>query len=377
MNVTRSSILRRAHAGGGRWKGRGAEMAAWGKRAAVWGLLAAGLILPAGCSAGAAAGGATPAATRTRAPSRTATLSPTVAPTATEIPTVVPVVTASPGPRPDLELVNVTILNDMPWDFVFMAEMVNNTDEPMIFNEREVGLVLTFERWWEWAEIYHGYKEVRLRPLSSIYQSMNCILYPGEKGVVGFTSVAESPEKGQDLPNDEILSEYPAQQGTRLLGYQAIFRQWEDLRQQYPFNEPVKGYSDELFTGYHPAANNLQYSIIEGKIIFDFDVTIKLPKYGSNYDLSWLLLYDSLGRIINILFTRDIFCDETYCLGQEEYQIHGIGSNNRITSDMDGNTHWWKPLIEITDGQLERIDHIRVVNEIMNASICMNPLSAE
>jgi hypothetical protein len=351
-----------------------------GKRLLACLALAAGLILAAGCAAGPDPASGTGAATRTRAPSRTASLPPTVTPTATEIPTVVPVVTASPGPKPDLELVNVTILNDMPWDFVFMAEMVNNTDEPMIFNEREVGLVLTFERWWERAGDRHGYDQVNLRPIVGTIQSMNCILYPGEKGIVAFFSRSVEIISDNTMPGGgEVLSEPIQQQGTQLIGYQALFRPWKDLRQQYPFNEPVYGYPDELKNSYHPEAENFTYRLEGNRIIVEFDVNVQKPEYGGHYASSWMILYDKDENIINILQTVPLYCKGVGCFKNRMYHLFGIGSNSYVKDDPtvapDVYTDYWKPLVEIDNEQLQLIDHIRVLNELQNYSMCIDPLS--
>jgi hypothetical protein len=339
------------------------------------------LLMLAGCTAGplTATGPASPSVSQTRAPTRTEAPPPTVTPTATEIPTVVPVVTPSPGPKPELELVNVTIVNDMPWAFIFMGEIKNNTDEPMIFNEREFGLHLTFERWWEWANVYHGLMEVNLRPLNSMFQVMNCIIYPGETGVVAFNTRAVCPNNTYCPRTEEIITEPLHQEGTRLIGYEAFYRRWADLKRQYPFDREYNGYPEELYEGYHPAVENISYRMEGERIVLEFDVDIIFPAYGHHDTASWMILYDAEGKIINILFADPIYCEGVGCFISRTYHLFGIGSNlyidRRPTVAPDVFTDWWKPIMELTEEQLQLVDHIRVLNELQNFSMCSNPLS--
>jgi hypothetical protein len=208
---------------------------------------------------------------------------------------------------------------------------------------------------------------------------MNCILYPGETGIVAFTSEADRPEVNPDLPKDEILSDHPPQQGTRLIDYQAFFRRWKDLKQQYPFDQEYYGYPEDLYEGYHPAAENLSFRIEGARIIVEFGVDVDLPSFGGHFTASWMVLYDIQGKIINILFSDPTYCMGVGCFDSRMYHLFGVGSNSHVARDptISPNvyTDWWKPIIEMTEEQLQQVDHIRVLNELQNYSMCIDPLS--
>jgi hypothetical protein len=307
-------------------------------------------------------------------PTRTKTPTVTVSPTATEIPTVVPLVTASPGPAPELELRNINLINHTN-EFVFMAETRNNSGEPMIFNEREIGIRLQFEQWWKYVGYHHVFLEAPLRPLSGSVQRMNCILYPDETGILVFTTWNTCDDR--TCPRkDEISQEPPGQLGTRLIGYQATPRRWEDLRNLYPFNQAYYHYPEKLDEYAHPEAQNLTYRIDGSKIIIEYDTDLDLPTFG-DVDVAWLILYDGDGIIINVLYSHDNFCNQKSCLGLDRYHVKGIGSNSRpmLQSATPGvYPTWWRPLFDLTDDQLKQVNSIRVFTELQDWNICENYL---
>jgi hypothetical protein len=254
-----------------------------------------------------------------------------------------------------------------------MAEMKNNSDEPMIFNEREIGMRLTFEQWLERAGFHHKLSEVPIRPMGG---RMNCILFPGETGVIAFSSRALEMDKYTVL-YEPIESPLPFI-GARLIGYQASFRHWKDLKQQYPFNKKSYGYPEELENYNHPEAENLTFEVNDAQIFIEFDIDIVFPSYGSYDGLSWIILYDSSDRIVNVLFTRPIYCDGVGCFTARKYHLFGVGSNSRVSREpiiAPGQfTDWWEPVMELLAEQLQRVDHIRVLNELQNSSMCSKPL---
>jgi hypothetical protein len=335
-------------------------------------------ILLAGCSVGPAGRteqtGAYPPVTLY--PTRTRTPTVTVSLTASEIPTVVPLVTASPGPEPDLELSNITLLNDYDYEFIFMAEMRNNSGETMIFNEREFGIRLYFEQWWEHVGYHHALFEANLRPLSDSVQRMNCILYPGEAGILAFNTWGTCTMEKDCPRKDEISQEPPGQLGTRLTGYQGTPWLWKDLRNllllsfHYHYPEQLDQYA-------HPEAQNLTYRIDGSQIIIEYDTDVNLPSFG-DVDVAWLILYGGDGKIINVLYSRDNFCTKKSCLGLDRYHVTGIGSNGRPALEQSAtpgvNTTWWRPLFDLTDDQLKQVNSIRVFTELQDWNICENYL---
>jgi hypothetical protein len=304
---------------------------------------------------------------QTSTPADTATA--TVTPTATAIPTVEPILTPSPGPAPDLEILNVAIRGN-----IFMGEMRNNTDQPMIFPGREKGLRLDFEEWIYYGKYYHFIDSAFIVPGIDSKQ-MNCILYPGETGVVTFDlsqiCIGLSGCKNQLM---EDLTNPPKQLGYQLIGYQGLYWRWEDLKDKYPFK---RDYPAELDGRYHPQIKNLSYRVEDSYIFIEFDAEIYIPAYmRGTREPSWIILYDHAGRIINILNTNTDIFQTRYESGV--YHIYGVGRNDMalpkqwVTPDI--HTQWWRPMIELAPEDMQRVDHIRILFEIDNVDICINPI---
>jgi hypothetical protein len=349
-------------------------------REILLGFTLAAILIPAGCSAGSTPATITPFSTnspRTPPPTYTSTATFTATPTATEVPTVFPFVTPSPGPKPELELTNIMIENSWGENFYFMAEIVNNSNDVIILNDREEVIKITVESWWDWGGYYHGFADYFIQPISG---TTNCILFPGETGIIGFGSMAHEPFGSTDPERTYEIPGPLEYQGTRLYEYQAFFRRWKDLKLEYPFNQSYYDYPEVLVNDYHPKAENLTFRIDGAMILFDYDVRIVLPPYGSPDDTAWLILFDKNDNIINIFYTHDPFCiGGRYCMQFEKYHVHGVGSNSRVSANKDKPTEvqnqWWKPLIETTEARLQRVDHIQVLNEIRNSSMCSIPLA--
>jgi hypothetical protein len=335
-------------------------------------LLSLGVILLSGCTGATTGvyGSPSPSASRTPAPTPTETPIPTVTPTATEIPTVVPYVTPSPGPKPELEIFNITIQNDPHVEFIFMAEIRNNSDDLMAFNQREIGMTLFFEQWKDWAgRQSHIISEVPIYPLDG---RMNCMLFPGETGVIMFSSRTGGMSDYTKTVDD--IEGPLSQRGVRLIGYQGASRYWRDLKELFPFNKPSYGYPDMLENYNHPEAENLVFRIDGARIFIEYEIEIRFPDYGSYDPFSWIILYDSSDRIVNILRTRPIYCEGVGCWDPKRYHLFGIGSNSQVSREPATAsaqfTDWWKPFAELTADQLRSVDRIRVLNEIQNEAMC-------
>jgi hypothetical protein len=209
-----------------------------------------------------------------------------------------------------------------------------------------------------------------------LIQSINCILLPGETGIIAFGS------RAIDIGKYTILRESIADPllftGARLIGYEPLFRSWKDLKQQYPFSEKAYGYPGELEYLFHPEAINLSFWIDGGQFFIEYDIELVFPPYGTYSGLSWIILYDSSDRIINVLFTRPIYCEGVGCFISGTYHLFGIGSNAHVPRDPTAApgqfTDWWRPVMELTAEQLQRVDHIRLFSELQNWSMCMKPL---
>jgi hypothetical protein len=312
--------------------------------------------------------------TATYRPTETELPTETNTPKPTNIPTVLPMVTPSPGPAPDLEVFNGTIFGN-----IFMGEIRNNTDQPMIFPGEENALILGFEDWHVAEGGNGGYHHnifypVKLQPLN---QNMNCILFPKETGVVlsHTNSACDECIQSENVPAVTQL-------GYRLISSEGIFHRWEEFKTLELFRD----YPSDLDERFHPQVQNLEYDIqiikemIEGSaILFNFDIELFLPEYihGAFFP-SWAILYDKDGRIINVLYVDNInFCNNVQCLKSGKFHVFGAGCNkgkclfaNWATPDQ--LIQWYQPEVEITTEDLQRVDHVRMIVEIADWDICVD-----
>jgi hypothetical protein len=245
----------------------------------------------------------------------------------------------------------------------------------MIFPGRESGLRLDFEEWGHYGKYYHDIYSAFIVPEDVYFKKMNCILYPGETGVVTFDLSQICLELGGcQGPAGEDLTSPPKQLGYQLIGYQGLYRRWEDLKDKYPFK---REYPAELDKRYQPLADNLVYSIRYSEISINFDIKLFIPKYVTLfYESSWIVLYDNGGQIINILYSRLTSYMTEYLSGI--YHIYGVGTGSNLPltqwTTPDVYTQRWKPMIYLTPEDLQRVDHIRVLNETQDDEICIKPL---
>jgi hypothetical protein len=306
--------------------------------------------------------------TATHRPTKTDLPTETVTPTATTVPTIIPMVSPSPGPAPDLELLNVTTTDDM-----LMGELRNNTDEAMIFPGEEPGLRVVFDNWIDWGV------GLWLHGISFPYdviprnRQMNCILYPHETGVL-------MSDPNPEYEKDEKVDAVPYGAGKRVLSYEGVYRRWEEFRELRYFND----FPDVLGDFYHPQVENLEYTIeisdviLKGAaILINFDAIVALPPYGTGeYVPAWIVLYDHEGRIINILFNSNIQVCLVYgCPLTDRIHVYGAGCNRGMClfanwAEPDQNLKWFEPIIRITPEDMRRVDHIRALVEIQDADMC-------
>jgi hypothetical protein len=316
-------------------------------------------------------GSMTPGATPTGAPSTQTAAAFTPSPTDTVTPapteTYTPTATPTPGPPPDLELLNVTIDGDDN----LMGEIRNNTDQPMILPPREPAFRFWFEEWQDFGSLtgyYHNiFSPADVEPGDDAYSKvMNCILYPGEKGVIAF-DIGPVLSRCEGCATRERIPAPPVKTGYDLIRYESFFFKWEELRDHSIYSE----YPAEFGSHYHPSADNLTYRIEGSAIFINFDTNLLLPIYmrGWNF-VSWIILYDSNGSIVNILYSLTIPVDGPSTSGN--YHIVGVGSEQWSSSwnSLGDIVQWWKPKSELTADALQRVDHIRVLFEINDSFIC-------
>jgi hypothetical protein len=316
-------------------------------------------------------------------PSETAWPSWTPVPTSTVIPTVEPMVTASPGPAPDLEIINVNFQPSM-YSTAFLGEIRNNTDQPVIFPGRLIALRLGIEEWSTDAGIYYSYYKFNalVKPYTD-NKTLNCIIYPGEVGILAFDfNICSTKENC--VGEGEKLSEPPKQLGYRLLNYESYPKRWYDFL-HFPY---IKShYPSELDKGYHLKVDNLTYEtqVIEeqmdwGVMFFDFDVAFYMPAYqrGARTPI-WIILYDMEGRIVNVMRNSWVqYCGTYGCLESgNTYHISGAACNKTYClwedwKKKNPDIQWFEPIAKLTIESMNRVDHIRVLAEDQDDEMCNN-----
>lgn len=316
------------------------------------GRMTAGLVLLAaflvGCEGSAGPGGVTVSAP-TRNPSSTPrdtatlsqTLTPTITPTATKV--------------PDLEIVNGNIidLRDTVHGGVYVIDRIrNNTDTTMILPAREYAFVLNFESYEDYGyAIFHftmGPYGLKPGLLDEGIKS-NCILYPHEEGVIFF-----------DKARLERTSDYIGKE-EEVTGYTGPYGYTYRYESRYVS-------SPDLPDIYHPKAENVEYRIENGNIYFEYDINVPAPKKKETEKgmvMGYLLLYDKDGNIINILYT-DIRNSLPY---ENRYDrlVHMQGQ-----SPYGDVPVRWSDFFDITEDNLQEVDHIEMLFEVQYEGICFD-----
>jgi hypothetical protein len=371
-----------------------------GKGAAVWEIIdsmkkriiiaVVGLLIPlsAACTAVPVAQPietGVPAATETR-PTKTATPRPTVTltPTPSEIPTVEPMVTPSPGPAPDVEIFNVSFSSTVTNITTFFGEIRNNMDRPAIFPGRLVALRLGIEQWTMYGGVYYNYYkfDAYIIPHPDT-KRMNCILYPGEIGIIAFDyNICSS--KDNCLGEGEQLEAPPQQMGNRLINYEVYPKRWEDFLE---FKYIQADYPSVFDPNFHLKIENVssESQIIDeqadwGVMFFDFDLTYYWPPYQQLAKVPvWIIMYNKEGRIINVGLNNWIhLCEGHACAKSGQiYHISGAACNQEQClwadwAETKPALQWFKPIARLTIDEMKRVDHIRILAENQDDGICID-----
>jgi hypothetical protein len=311
-------------------------------------------------------------------PTETRTARWTDLPTAGPIPTVEPMVTPSPGPAPELEIFNVTFSKTTTNIDTFFGEIRNNGDQPAIFPGRLKALKLGLERWRTDENILFSHRifDAFIEP-GVDEKSMNCIIYPGETGIIAF-SFNLCSGTGNCVGEWEELSAPPAQLGYRLLNYETYPKRWEEFR-QFPM---IKSrYPVPFDDNYHMQINSLMYQKELRAMLFDFDLSFYYGSYQSGAHLPvWIILFDKEGRIINVATNEwiNIPCEGFGCATSgTSYHISGAVCNwDQCMWDAwkkeDPKIQWFKPIADLTVDEVNKVDRVRLLAENQDKRICID-----
>jgi hypothetical protein len=281
---------------------------------------------------------------------RTKTLLQTSTSTATK--TWLPSTTPTMGPPPDVELVNISVFpefgdfNNTGQDYTLLGRVRNNTDQIMVFPFQTRIFNFTFEIWeydFGYAKNYlHQNYSEDIEQYSDYNRRINCFLYPGDEGVFMYTT--------KPFYADHILRDY-SQSHDGPLGIWYTYEGFYNVNPDIPLD-------------YHPSAENLVFEIKNGILNFDFDVYVPDPKKrGFALLISYLILFDKEGKIINIL-KKDIFEFGGVKKG-DTFHVHGT-----TATSMSDRQNRFVHTIKMTNEMIERIDHIEVFSEFETDSTC-------
>jgi hypothetical protein len=275
-------------------------------------------------------------------------------PTATN--TWVPSSTPTIGPPPDLELVNPIAYpehkNAVGDDYYILGRIRNNTDQIMVFFGKDIVFKFTLETWQRNTDgtgyFYHSkYIDEAIRGGESS-RSMNCILYPGDEGVYYYLARSHRGPEGYMLW--EEIETYGGSLGLSILSYESYYRT-----------------NPELPPNLHLAIENITYQKVNGGLDFEFNVLNIPQKMGSSYDFTsiytWVILYDSQERIINILI-RDLATIPGIKRG-ENFHVHG-----NTTAGYTDKEKYFRPVRDITSDIIESVTRIEVLTEYTEGNMC-------
>lgn len=286
---------------------------------------------------------------------------PTKTPVTTIIPTaintVVPIPSPTEGPPPELELVNASIRYDGHGYGYLYGGIRNNTDAAMVFRSPKGGndypLFRFYFKAWEWFEINGIYWIYEFEEGQGSYMrpNTNCLLYPGETGVLRIDPPSCNMEEKNCVYESDFIFEPPPTTGMQLIGYEVI--------KSY---EPWPG----LETEYHPKAENIEFSVKNYKIQFGFDLPKSVFNNSAWYDFpAWVLIIGKDGVTLDILFQeniRDIMTEKD----DMTYHINGFYKTASSTEE-SGPGYF---LGYLPDKYWDQIDHIKVFVEKQHDFLC-------
>jgi hypothetical protein len=293
-------------------------------------------------------------------PTRTSTM--TLTPTITETPTI----TMTPTPPPDLELINYTLVgsvldNTAPdWGWKLMGELRNNTDQPMILFAQDPVLQLFIDEWRDSQHTIWG--PIKITPGGSSEKRTNCILYPGEIGVIAddvYTRCTSSHcPIGTPQPSDPVDQEV-----VRIRSYQTMYKRWDDIKDNFPPSWTP------LYKGFHPEAENVIYNFTQdGMIHVSFDINVVFPNTITSISTdSWIIFFDSSNRIINVLYGDVALPTNDLISGM--YHVDGLGMDKWCVTN-DPASQCWRSRGKMTPENLQMLDHIGVFVELEDSRIC-------
>ncbi len=311
-------------------------------------------LLLSACAAGGLTGNS-PSATPsiTDLPSNTPT--ETIVPTPTLINTIVALPSPTKGPPPDLELLNLTLRdNGDGWGSLF-GEIRNNTNSAMVFpiNEQRQDIpILRFQtKAWESNGVLTAYwfEDFSIGKGNDESWHTSCFLYPGETGPFRIDAFGCQNELDTGCKSDFGMVEgIPEATGMQLVGYQ-------DLKTYIPW--------PDLYPGYHPQVENLEFTATEDSLEFGFDILIK--NYDPHYDItSWVFVYDENNNILGIL---NMHASQEYSIDTGEGTFH-IDGYIRIGAGLgQKGTRFYGTLL---NEDYKNIDHLRVWIEFQHIFLC-------
>jgi hypothetical protein len=277
-----------------------------------------------------------------------------VTPTQTMTNTWVPSSTPTVGPPPDMELKSVTIYPEfgnfetVGQKYTLLGRVRNNTDQIMLFRDKDIVFRFNFEVWefderWDEAKYRHAIYEKEAAHGWDDNRIMNCILYPGDEGVIAFTSASRADEYAvsERVPNhDGPLGIWYT--------YEGFYNIQTDLRMDL-----------------HPAAENIEFTKENGTLIFDYDVYVPITaEHVQSASLhSWVILLDKNGMVLNFLFKRL----ETLggMIDGETFHVHGA-----TATPLTDQQRYFRPSVKITPEMIEQVDHLEVLNEEVEGLTC-------
>jgi hypothetical protein len=284
----------------------------------------------------------------------TETQTPTVSPTPTITPTLT--IAPTPTPPPDLELLDVTVYpntyNVVGQSYALMGRIRNDTNTTMLLYDDKKAFNFHIESWeydqqgklFEDPEYFHYIYQFDLE-VGWDHKNMNCILYPGEEGVLAFKF--SSRGHVQDIKSEHMTT------------YNGPLGVW------YTYTSSYDTKSD-LPKGFHYKVENLTFQDKDGVIVFDFDLYIPndhlYPDWNYLHPI-WVIFYDKDGKIIDILQKDLVHYYPGYYVGKTLHIHSSTGMTNQ-------QPEYFDPTIDLTSEMAAQVDHLEVLSELNEEPVC-------